>query len=114
MPIRILLIYRYPLMFQAFKALREGEGFRVMGHQDNHEAVQFAQQFQPDIVIVDLEMPGPNGCDCVRQILEASPATRIIMLSKHTEEFPIPAAPAPAVRPSIPHPPTPAPPLRSL
>lgn len=87
MPIRILLIYRYPLLFQAFKSLMEGEGFRVMGHQDNHDAVQFAQQFQPDIVIVDFEMPGANGCDCARQILEATPATRIIMLSKHTEEF---------------------------
>lgn len=87
MPIKILLIYRYPLLFQAFKALMEGEGYRVMGHPDNREVVQFAQQFHPDIVIVDFEVPNLNGCDCARQILEASPATRIIVLSKHTEEF---------------------------
>ena len=87
MPIRILLIYRYPLFFQALKALMEGEGFRVMGHPDNPDAVQFAKQFHPDIVIVDYEGPGTRGLDCVRQILEAIPATRIIMLSRHTEEY---------------------------
>jgi len=87
MPLRILLVYRYPLLFQALKALMEGEGFRVMGHPDGPEAVQFAQKFQPDIVIVDFEQPGFNGLDCARQILEVSPSTRIIVLSKHTEQF---------------------------
>jgi two-component system response regulator NreC len=86
MPTRILLIYRFPLVFQALKALMEGEGFRVMGHQDSPEAVRFAQQFQPDIVILDFELPGA-GLECVRQILEVSPATRIIVLSKHAEEY---------------------------
>jgi two-component system response regulator NreC len=87
MPTRILLIYRYPLVFQALKALMEGEGFRVAGHDDSPEAVRFAQQFQPDIVIVDFELPGATGMDCVRQILEVSPSTRIIVLSRHTEEY---------------------------
>ena len=86
MPTRILIIYRYPLVFQALKALMEGEGFRVMGHQDDPEAVRFAQQFQPDIVILDFELPG-CGLDCVRQILDVSPSTRIVVLSKHAEEF---------------------------
>jgi two-component system response regulator NreC len=87
MPLRILIVYRYPLLFQALKALVEGEGFRVMGHEDSPEAVQFAQEFQPDIVIVDFDLPGTNGLDCARQILEVSPSTRIIVLSKHTEAF---------------------------
>ena len=87
MPLRILLIYRYPLLFQALKALMEGEGFRVMGHEEGPEAVRFAQQFKPEIVIVDFELPGANGLNCVREILEVSPSTRIIVLSKHTEEY---------------------------
>jgi two-component system response regulator NreC len=87
MPLRILLVYRYPLLFQALKALMEGEGFRVMGQEESAEAVRFAEQFRPDIVIVDFEMPGANGLDCARQILAVSPATRIIVLSKHSEEF---------------------------
>jgi DNA-binding NarL/FixJ family response regulator len=92
MPLRILLVYRYPLLFQALKALMEGEGFRVMGHQESAEAVRFAQQFQPDIVIVDFELPGADGLDYARQILAVSPSTRIIVLSKHTEEFRVRAA----------------------
>jgi two-component system response regulator NreC len=87
MPTRILIVYRFPLLFQALKALMEGEGFRVTGHEDSPEAVHFAQQFQPDIVIVDFELPGAVGLDCVRQILEVSPSTRIIVLSRHTEEY---------------------------
>src|SRR5207302_10050660 len=51
------------------------------------EAVGFAQQFQPDIVIVDCELPGAGGLESVRQILEVSPSTRIIVLSKHSEEY---------------------------
>ena len=38
-------------------------------------------------VIVDFDLPGTNGLDCARQILEVSPSTRIIVLSKHTEAF---------------------------
>jgi two-component system response regulator NreC len=87
MPTRILIVYRYPLLFQALKALMEGEGFRVMGHEDSPEAVGFAQQFQPDIVIVDFELPGTGGLESVRQILEVSPSTKIILLSKHSEEY---------------------------
>jgi DNA-binding NarL/FixJ family response regulator len=82
-----LIVYRYPLLFQALKALMEGEGFRVMGHEDSPEAVGFAQQFQPDIVIVDFELPGTGGLESVRQILEVSPSTKIILLSKHSEEY---------------------------
>jgi DNA-binding NarL/FixJ family response regulator len=38
-------------------------------------------------VIVDFDVPVTNGLDCARQILEVSPSTRIIVLSKHTEAF---------------------------
>ena len=87
MPLRILLVYRYPLVFQALKALMEGEGFRVMGHEYSAETVRFAQNFQPDIVIVDFELPNSTGYECARQILEVSPSTRIIALTTHTQEF---------------------------
>src|SRR5579863_9337855 len=87
MPLRILLVYRYPLVFQALKALMEGEGFRVVGHENGPDTVSFAKQFQPDIVIVDSEIPGTSALECVRQILEVSPSTKIIVLSSHAEEF---------------------------
>jgi DNA-binding NarL/FixJ family response regulator len=92
MPLKIFLIYRYPLVFQALKALMEGEGFRVLGHEDNPDALRFAEGFQPDIVIVDFDRPGADGLDCVRRILEVTPGTKIIVLSTHTEEFRVRAA----------------------
>jgi two-component system response regulator NreC len=87
MPLRIYLVYRYPLVFQALKALMEGEGFTVMGHEIGVEAVRFAQKFQPDIVIVDYDMPATNGLESAQQILMVSPSTKIIVLSRHFEDF---------------------------
>ncbi|PYT31784.1 MAG: DNA-binding response regulator [Acidobacteria bacterium] len=87
MPLRIYLVYRYPLVFQALKALMEGEGFTVMGHEIGAEAIRFAQKFQPDIVIVDYDMPATNGLESAQQILMVSPSTKIIVLSRHFEDF---------------------------
>lgn len=87
MPLRILLVYRYPLVFQALKALMEGEGFSVIGEANSDEAVRVAEKLQPDIVIVDFELPSVNGLDAAREILHVSPLTKVIVLTTHTEEF---------------------------
>ena len=87
MPLRILLVYRYPLVFQALKALMEGEGFRIAGHENGPGMAAYAKQFQPEMVIVDSEISGTNALECVRQILEVAPATKVIVLSSHSEEY---------------------------
>ena len=86
MPLRILIVYRYPLLFQALKALVEGEGFRVMGHEDSPEAVQFAQQFQPDIVIVDIDLPNISGAEVAHQISKRFPQVYILILASKGDE----------------------------
>jgi NarL family two-component system response regulator LiaR len=48
---------------------------------DGHEAVDVIARHQPDVVIMDIGMPGLNGVDSTRRIVKQSPGTRVIILS---------------------------------
>ena len=57
-------------------------GFEVVGEAENgREALQQAHLLQPDIVIMDLEMPVMNGLIATRQLSAAYPSCKVIMLS---------------------------------
>ena len=61
--------------------------FRVIGETDNGlEAVALAERLQPDVVIVDMMMPGLSGLDVTFQIKQRLPNCRIIILSIHDDE----------------------------
>ena len=71
---------------QGLKVLLEREGFNVVGEAcDGREAVRLAQELCPDIALLDLSMPLLNGVDAGRAILQASPKTKIVLLTMHTE-----------------------------
>jgi DNA-binding NarL/FixJ family response regulator len=50
---------------------------------DGLQAVVLAKKFTPDIAVVDISMPGLDGLDAARQILKASPQTKILILTMH-------------------------------
>jgi DNA-binding NarL/FixJ family response regulator len=54
--------------------------------QDAEEAIELASKYRPDIMLVDVTMPGRAGPETVRGILLSSPATRIFALSAHEDE----------------------------
>lgn len=59
---------------------------RVVGEADNgRQAVRAVQDLAPDVVVMDISMPELNGIDATRQILAASPATRVIALSMYSD-----------------------------
>jgi DNA-binding NarL/FixJ family response regulator len=53
---------------------------------DGIEALEAVRTHSPDVVVMDLGMPGLNGIEATRQVLEASPGTKVIVLSGHAEE----------------------------
>ena len=48
---------------------------------DGQQAIEAALEFEPDVVIMDLQMPGINGVDAIREITSQKPDTRVVVLT---------------------------------
>jgi DNA-binding NarL/FixJ family response regulator len=53
---------------------------------DGLEALEYTKKHKPDLVLLDLTMPGMNGLDAVREIRECSPETNVLILTMHFSE----------------------------
>lgn len=67
--------------------LQSHPGFQVIAEaSDGREAVALAEAHQPDVVVMDVGMPGLNGIEAARQISAKQPQTAIVFLSMHSDE----------------------------
>lgn len=63
------------------------EGFAVVAEAaDGREALRQSEWTHPEVVVLDLAMPGLNGIDAAREIMRVSPGTKTIILTQHAEE----------------------------
>jgi len=87
MGIKILLADDHRLMRQGLRALLEEQpDITVAGEAENGKlAVQLSAKLMPDIIIMDISMPGLNGIDATSQILSTCSKSKVIALSMHTE-----------------------------
>jgi two-component system nitrate/nitrite response regulator NarL len=82
-PIRVLLVDDHTLFRSGIKALLMRQpGFEVVGEAgDGLEGVKRAISLKPDVVLLDLHMPGISGKEAVQAIAEDAPDTRVVMLT---------------------------------
>jgi DNA-binding NarL/FixJ family response regulator len=86
--ITILLAEDHMMVREGFRKMLDLEDdFEVVGEaQDGRRAVALAKKLRPAVVLMDIAMPLLNGLEATRQILKTLPATKVIMLSAHSDD----------------------------
>ncbi|MDA1218865.1 MAG: response regulator transcription factor [Chloroflexi bacterium] len=86
--IKIALAEDHLIVRQGLLALLAMEpDFSVVGEtSDGLEVVPLVERLQPDVLVLDLMLPGMNGLDITRQVVRRSPQTQVVILSMHADE----------------------------
>jgi DNA-binding NarL/FixJ family response regulator len=86
--ITVLLAEDHTIVREGFRKLLELEAdLEVVGEaREGRQAVALAKKFHPDMVLMDIAMPLLNGLEATRQILKALPATKVLILSAHSDD----------------------------
>ncbi len=78
----VLMVDDHPTIRLAVRMLLERERFQVIGESgDGIEAVQMARQLRPDIVILDIGLPGLDGMEVIKRLKNMEPVPRIMVLT---------------------------------
>jgi DNA-binding NarL/FixJ family response regulator len=88
MTISILLADDHPLVRRGIRGLLESEpDFSIVGEaSDGLETVRLAERIKPEVLLLDLMMPGLSGLEVLRIIRERAPDTRVVVLSMHSNK----------------------------
>jgi two-component system NarL family response regulator len=87
MAVRVLLVDDHPLVREALRYLIGAQpDMEVVGDAaDAASAFDAVAALAPDVVIMDIELPGDNGIEATRRVLAACPGTRVVILSAHAD-----------------------------
>ena len=85
--ISVVLADDHEMVRQGFRALLEKEmDFQVVGEaEDGREAMLLVERLHPDVMVMDLEMPGMSGMEAIRQLKKRGTTTRILILTMHRQ-----------------------------
>jgi len=87
-PLRILLADDHVTVRHGLKLLIDNEpDLKVVGEaSDGNEAVQRARELKPDVIVMDISMPGMNGLAATRALKKLQPGTAIVTLTRHGDD----------------------------
>jgi two-component system response regulator NreC len=86
--IKVLIVDDHTLLRQALRMMLERqEGIEIVGEATNgRDAVEAAERLHPDVVLMDMVMPGLNGIEATRQIVRYVPGCRVLILTAYLED----------------------------
>jgi NarL family two-component system response regulator LiaR len=92
--IRLLIIDDHPMMREALiTALADEKDMQVVGEAaDGIEGVRLVEEYRPDVILMDLLMPGMDGLESIAMIIEANPEAKILVVTSLEDEDKILAA----------------------
>lgn len=85
---RVVLADDHPMVRQGIRAVLEGvrDLELVAEAEDGAEAVALCEELRPDVVLMDLQMPGIHGIDATREIRKISPETAVLVLTMYDDD----------------------------
>jgi two-component system NarL family response regulator len=86
--IKVLIADDHLVVREGLMVMLEGSGeFEVVGQAfDGQEAVRLAKELQPDVVLIDVQMPGVGGIEATRQIKKQTPDAQVVVLSSFDQD----------------------------
>lgn len=86
--IKVVLVDDHQLVRTGVKLILEGTGnVRIVGEAESGEAaITVVEETRPDVVLMDISMPGMGGLEATRKLLAAHPGLKVVVLSVHVEE----------------------------
>ncbi|MCJ8500947.1 sigma-54-dependent transcriptional regulator [Desulfatitalea alkaliphila] len=79
----IMIVDDEPSIVQSLKGLLTDEGFEVLTAANGYEALQLLETEAPDMVLLDIWMPGIDGIETLKEIKKGSPHTQVVMITGH-------------------------------
>ena len=83
----LMIVDDHPLFREGLKTIvNRDKKYTVIAEAGNgKEGIKLAKKHKPDIMLVDISMPGKNGIQVIRELKEALPKTQFIIISMHSE-----------------------------
>jgi len=87
-PITVLIVDDHAVVRRGLRSFLQSEGdIEVVGEAaDGAEAIARAQALRPQVVLMDLVMPGMDGIAAIRQVIQASPGSRVLVLTSFSDD----------------------------